>query len=163
MRRDRQPKLLHLLDGPAALLPEQNFLVAGPQYPPQIAWQPNVRRIIHVSPPDHPAFYSSSRFTLNLTRDDMVAAGYSPSVRLFEASACGAAILSDRWPGLQDFLTPGEEILLPADAADVARILKNTSDTDRKKIGQRARERILAEHTASHRAAQFEQIVSDCS
>lgn len=160
---DRQPKLMKLLDGTAALLPDARFLVAGPQYPAGTTWQPNVQRIIHISPPDHPAFYSSCRFTLNLTRDDMVAAGYSPSVRLFEASACGAAILSDSWPGIEEFLTPGEEILLPVDADEVANILLHASDGERRKIGQRARERILSEHTAEHRAEQFEQIVSDCS
>jgi spore maturation protein CgeB len=159
---DRQSKLMSLLNGAAELLPQSRFLVAGPQYPADIAWQPNVERIIHIPPPDHPAFYSSSRFTLNLTRDDMVATGYSPSVRLFEASACGAAILSDSWEGLADFLAPGEEILLPKDASEVAAILKHTTDDDRKRIGQRARDRILAEHTADHRAAQFEQIISDC-
>ena len=160
---DRQPKLINLLDGAAARLPQASFLVAGPQYPKEINWQPNIRRIIHLSPPDHPAFYSSCRFTLNLTRDDMVAAGYSPSVRLFEASACGAAILSDSWPGIEEFLTPDKEILLPADADEVAGILKNMPDAERRMTGLRARDRILSEHTAEHRAAEFEQIVSDCS
>jgi spore maturation protein CgeB len=159
---DRQPKLVSLLDGAAALLPQGRFIVAGPQYPANTQWRTNVMRIVHIPPPDHPAFYSSGKFTLNLTRDDMVVAGYSPSVRLFEASACGTAILSDRWDGLEDFLTPGEEVLLPNDAAEVAAILKYTTDADRKRIGQRARDRILAEHTADHRAAEFEQIVSDC-
>lgn len=157
---DRQPKLLRLLDGAAALEPQRNFLVAGSQYPKETVWQPNVRRMAHVSPGEHPGFYSSSRFTLNLTRADMVAAGWSPSVRLFEASACGAAILSDSWPGLEHFLTPGEEILIPADAADIARILKDLPDSERERMGRRARERILAHHTAEHRAAEFEAIVS---
>ncbi len=157
---DRQPKLMHLLDGAAALLPSAKFLVAGPQYPADISWQPNVRRMIHLSPPEHPAFYSSSRFTLNLTRDDMVRAGYSPSVRLFEASACGAAILSDSWAGLDEFLTPGEEILLPADAYEVGHILRDMSGAERSRIGQRARDRILTEHTSDHRAQQLEAIVA---
>ncbi len=159
---DRQPKLMHLLDAPAALDATRSFLVAGPQYPESTSFQPNVRRLIHVSPRDHPAFYSSSRFTLNLTRADMVAAGWSPSVRLFEASACGAVLLSDRWDGLEEFLTPGEEILLPADAHDVVHILREVSDAERTRIGSRARERILAHHTAEHRAAEFEEIVSRC-
>jgi len=159
---DRQPKLTELLDETAASLPAMRFVVAGPQYPEQIAWHRNVRRLIHVSPPDHPAFYSSSRFTLNLTRDEMVQAGYSPSVRLFEASACGAAILSDAWPGLDQFLTPGTEILLPADAAEVSVILREMSDEESKRMGLQARERILAEHTSEHRAAEFEEIVSRC-
>ncbi len=156
---DRQRKLMRLLNKAAAHLPSSTFLVAGPQYPSSIEWKPNVRRMVHVPPPEHAAFYSSSRFTLNLTRDDMVAAGYSPSVRLFEASACGAVILSDAWAGMDDFLTPGEEILLPANAQDVACILRDLPDAERTRIGQRARERILAEHTADHRARQFETIV----
>ncbi len=160
---DRQPKLLALLNESAKQLPQERFIVAGPQYPDSEPWASNVERIIHLSPPQHPAFYSSSHFTLNLTRDDMVAAGYSPSVRLFEASACGAAILSDPWPGLEDFLTPGTEILLPANAAEVAEVLRQTSDTDRLTMGQRARERILSQHTSAHRAEQFEHVLADCA
>lgn len=160
---DRQPKLSALLDGSAARLPDMRFIVAGPQYPEQISWQTNVRRLIHISPPDHPPFYSSSRFTMNLTRDEMVYAGYSPSVRLFEASACGAAILSDSWPGLDQFLAPGTEILLPENAAEVTAILRGMTEEESARIGSRARERILSEHTAEHRAAEFERIVSACA
>ncbi|HEY8312461.1 MAG TPA: glycosyltransferase, partial [Gemmatimonadaceae bacterium] len=160
---DRQPKLMRFLDEPARSAPDKRFIVAGPQYPDGIQWARNVQRIIHLSPPQHPAFYSSSRYTLNVTRDDMVSAGYSPSVRLFEASACGAAILSDSWLGLDEFLTPGEEILLPEDGNDVVRILNDISNEERARIGQRARQRILDEHTSQHRAAQFEKIVASCS
>jgi spore maturation protein CgeB len=158
---DRQAKLMGLLNGAASTMSNGSFLVAGPQYPADERWAPNVRRLDHVGPAEHPAFYSSSRFTLNLTRADMVAAGYSPSVRLFEASACGACIVSDEWAGLEMFLTPGEEILLPRDTADVAAILTGMSDEERCRIGARARERILAEHTAEHRAVQFERIVQE--
>jgi spore maturation protein CgeB len=157
---DRQPKLIHLLCEPAALLPERRFLVAGAMYPQGSRWPGNVSRLTHVAPPDHPAFYSSARFTLNLTRSDMVAAGSSPSVRLFEASACGAAILSDDWEGLDEFLTPGEQILLPRDEHDVADILLHLSDEQRVRIGNEARDRILSSHTSSHRAVEFEEIVS---
>lgn len=157
---DRQPKLMTLLNSTAERLPDASFLVAGAMYPETVPWQANVRRLAHVAPPDHPAFYSSCRFTLNLTRADMVATGWSPSVRLFEASACGVAILSDRWDGLEQFLTPGQEVLLPSDAAEVAAILTGLSDEERTRMGQRARERILREHTSEHRAQQFEAIVS---
>jgi spore maturation protein CgeB len=159
---DRQSKLTRFINGTAALLPESRFLVAGPQYPAGTTWAPNVDRITHVSPSDHPSFYSSSRFTLNLTRAEMVTAGYSPSVRLFEASACGAAILSDSWNGLDEFLTPGEEILVPRDEYEAASILRDFSDEQRLRLGQRARERILSEHTSRHRAAQFESVVAQC-
>lgn len=159
---DRQEKLMGWLNGAAALLPERRFIVAGPQYPESLAWRRNVTRMVHLSPREHPAFYSSSRFTLNLTRADMIEAGYSPSVRLFEASACGAAILSDAWAGMEEFLTPGEEILLPRDREELAEIVRGMAEQERVQLGQRARERILAEHTSMHRARQFESVVAQC-
>jgi spore maturation protein CgeB len=161
--RDRQPKLMKLLNATAELMPEARFIVAGAQYPKDTPWAKNVERIIHLSPPDHPSFYSSSKFTLNLTRDEMVVAGYSPSVRLFEASACGAAIISDYWKGLESFLTPNHDVLLPKDAYEVAQIIRTMPDADRIRMGLNARERVLSEHTAAHRAIEFEQIVSRCS
>jgi spore maturation protein CgeB len=160
---DRQPKLMRMLNGTAELLPRHEFIVAGPQYPTDTVWRPNVARIIHLAPPQHPAFYSSSRFTLNLTRDDMIAAGYSPSVRLFEASACGSTILSDSWNGLDEFLAPSEEILVPRDEHDVADIVLTMHEEDRMRMGRRARERILSQHSSQHRAAEFEAIVERCS
>lgn len=156
---DRQPKLMELLDQPARSLPERNFLVAGPMYPPETTWASNVRHLTHVYPRDHPALYSSSRFTLNITRADMVAAGYSPSVRLFEASACGAAIISDCWPGIEEFFTPGEEILLASSRDEVIDYMENVSEQQARRIGEAARQRILEKHTATHRALEFEQIV----
>lgn len=157
---DRQPKLMDLLNRTAHRSPDAHFIVAGPQYPTDTLWAPNVVHFQHVSPPEHSAFYSSSRFTLNLTRRDMVDAGYSPSVRLFEASACEAAIVSDTWPGLETFFTPSEEIVLAQTSDDVLDILAHISDEQRARIGRNARERILASHTAAHRAAEFEAIVS---
>ena len=157
---DRQPKLMELLNRTAERMPEGEFVVAGPQYPEETLWSTNVRYLDHVGPPEHSAFYSSSRFTLNLTRRDMVEAGYSPSVRLFEASACEAAIVSDPWPGLDTFFTPGQEILLANSSDDVLALLSGVSDAERRRIGRGARERILASHTALHRAREFEAIVS---
>lgn len=159
---DRQPSLERLLLESAALLPESRFLVAGPQYPDGVRWGNNVDRITHLAPAQHPAFYSSSRFTLNLTRADMIQAGYSPSVRLFEASACGTAIISDSWLGLEEFLTPGQEILLPRDAREVCEMLTSLPAADRVRMGERARERILAEHSSTQRARQFESVVTSC-
>ena len=159
---DRQAKLMRLMNRPARLLPAASFIAAGPQYPRNTPWADNVRHIDHVAPPEHPAFYSSSRFTLNLTREDMVLAGHSPSVRLFEASACGAAILSDSWIGLDEFLSPGREVLLPQDEYEVMKILNDMPESEATRIGRAARDRVLAQHTADHRALEFESIVS-CS
>lgn len=157
---DRQPKLLDLLNKPAAALPAERFLVAGPMYPAATPWSPNVVTHPHLPPADHPALYSSSRFVLNLTRADMVAAGYSPSVRLFEASACAAPILSDTWPGLETFFTPGKEILLAENAAEVLHILTNLTVTEAARIGEAAQARTLAHHTSAKRAEHFEAILN---
>lgn len=156
---DRQPKLEEFLCAPARRLPERNFIVAGPQYPDTLRWPNNVEHISHLSPLWHPAFYSSSRFTLNVTRRDMTMAGYSPSVRLFEAAACGATIMSDNWPGLDCFFTPGKEILVPTSEDDVIRYLTEFSVEDSRRIGENAHARVLAEHTSAHRALQFEREV----
>ncbi len=157
--KDRQVKLMELLNRPARLLPRAKFLVAGPLYPEHVTWTSNVRRLNHVSPPDHAAFYSSSRFTLNVTRKDMIMAGYSPSVRLFEAAACGSAIISDAWPGLEEFFSPGDEILLARSAGCITGILTQMSREEAVIMGRRARERVLTAHSSEYRAIEFERIV----
>jgi spore maturation protein CgeB len=156
---DRQPKLEQLLIKPALRLRDKSFLVAGPMYPPEFQWASNIHRIIHVPPRDHASLYSSSRFTLNLTRNDMVAAGYSPSVRLFEAAACGAAIISDYWQGIDEFLEPGKEVLIAKTTEDIMTMLSGISDTEISRMGKQARERIISAHTAEHRARELEAIV----
>lgn len=156
---DRQAKLEEFFCRSARALTSKSFLLAGPQYPSNTIWPKNVRRIVHLEPEFHPYFYSSSLFTLNLTRNEMVKAGYSPSVRLFEAAGCGTPIISDAWPGLETFFTPCEEILVAASSAEVISLLDNVSEDDAKKIGLGAQERVLAEHSAERRALEFEQVV----
>jgi spore maturation protein CgeB len=160
---DRQPKIDELLSRTAAVLPESRFIVAGSQYPKAIRWAANVKRIVHLNPRWHPLLYSSSRLTLNVTRRDMVLAGYSPSVRLFEAAACGATIVSDNWPGLETFFVPGEEILLANSAADVCRYLAGMDEAEMRRMGEAARERVVAEHTNDRRARELELLVERAS
>jgi spore maturation protein CgeB len=156
---DRQPKLEELLCRPARRLRQRRFIVAGPQYPSDIPWPENVERVLHLSPRHHAAFYCSSVLTLNITRRDMVMAGYSPSVRLFEAAACAATIISDNWPGLETFFAPGTEVLLPAGSDDVVRYISDYDRGELRRIGRAARERVLAGHTSDIRAREFEQAV----
>jgi spore maturation protein CgeB len=158
---DRQPVLEALLLGPARCLRQRRFVVAGPQYPPGLAWPTNVQRIDHLPPAEHPAFYGAQRFTLNVTRAAMVRAGYSPSVRLFEAAACATPIVSDAWPGLETFLTSGEEILIARGPQEVLRYLCALPESERLALGRRARARVLAEHAAAHRAAELEAYLCD--
>jgi len=156
---DRQPKVEELLCAPAKRLPRKRFIVAGPQYPEAIVWPPNLKRIIHLNPRHHADLYCSSKLVLNVTRRNMVAAGYSPSVRLFEAAACAATIISDNWAGLEEFFVPGREILLPQSGDDVCRYLSDTDASELRPIGRAAQERVLTSHTNDVRAQEFEKAV----
>jgi spore maturation protein CgeB len=156
---DRQPTLERLLIEVARRCPERRFAVAGPQYPDDIGWPANVERIDHLPPAEHAAFYSASRFTLNVTRADMIAAGWSPSVRLFEAGACATPIISDRWEGLDDLFEPGSEIILADSTEDVIAALRQ----DAAAMGERARATVLAHHSAERRAEQHERDLCELS
>ncbi len=159
---DRQPALEALMLEPARRWKSGRFMVAGPLYPQSIAWPKNVQRVDHLPPAKHRAFYNSQEFTLNVTRADMVRTGYSPSVRLFEAAACGVPIISDYQDGLETLFRPGAEILVARNGDESLAFLKNTPEEERRVIGRAARKRVLAAHTAAHRAAQLESYVHEC-
>jgi spore maturation protein CgeB len=158
---DRQPALEKLMCQPAGQWPAGRFAVAGPLYPAELSWPPNLDRIEHIGPDQHRWFYSRQRFTLNITRADMVRMGYSPSVRLFEAAACGSPIISDWWPGLNTIFVPGKHVLVAKSGRDVLSYLRDLSDEERRWLAIRASEHVLAHHTAAHRAITLEGYVEE--
>ena len=158
---DRQPTIEKLLCAAARALPHRRFCVAGPQYPAAIDWPVNVERLEHVPPAEHPEFYAASRFTLNVTRADMIAAGWSPSVRLFEAALCACPIISDVWEGLDQLFTPGREILLARTTEDVIAAIEGIPPQHARAIGEAARVRALTEHTAGVRARELESYLDE--
>jgi spore maturation protein CgeB len=158
---DRQNALNIRLLEPARRWSHGRFVVAGPQFPVELSWPPNVDRIEHLAPPAHPSFYCAQRFTLNVTRSAMVDAGHAPSVRLFEAAACGTPIISDEWSGLDEFFEPAAEILVTHSADETLQYLCELSDNARKTIAERARARVLSAHTAAHRAQELEEHVEN--
>jgi len=155
---NRQPMLDSLFLETAKKCRQSWFLIGGALYPPDFPWQHNIAYFPHVPPLDHSAFYSSSRLTLNITRSPMAAMGFCPSGRLFEAAACSTAILSDRWAGLEDFFSPGTEIITAANSDDAVNAL-SLSDSELRQIGTAARERALEDHTADRRAQELEEIL----
>lgn len=158
---DRQPALERLLVEPARRLPQCRFVVAGSQYPGDIRWPGNVERIDHVPPADHPAFYGQLRYALNITRADMLATGWSPSVRLFEAAACTTPVITDRWAGVDAFFPPGEAILVADGPEDVVSALESQPGASDRAIADEARRIVLANHTGDHRAAELERALTD--
>ncbi|HEX6533334.1 MAG TPA: glycosyltransferase [Gemmatimonadaceae bacterium] len=159
---DRQRALEALFVAPARRLPHRRFLIGGAQYPQSFPWTANIHFKRHLPPDEHPAFYGSSRLTLNVTRRAMADMGYCPSGRLFEAAACGAPVLSDAWEGLDAFFTPGEEILVATNTEDAIAAIESPDETLRR-VARAARERTLAEHTADHRALQLEALLDAAS
>ncbi|HEY2739548.1 MAG TPA: glycosyltransferase, partial [Thermoanaerobaculia bacterium] len=134
-------------------------MIGGAQYPGDFPWGDNVYFVRHLPPADHPAFYASSPLTLNVTRAAMAGMGHCPSGRLFEAAACGTAVLSDSWEGLDRFFEPGREIFTAAGTEEVAAILSLPPEEIRK-VARAARERTLAEHTAAQRAAELVELLA---
>jgi spore maturation protein CgeB len=155
---DRQSTLQTLFLEPAQRLPERKFMLGGAQYPDDFPWNKNVWFVDHVPPPEHPAFYSSSRTTLNVTRSAMARFGYCPSGRLFEAAACETPVVSDCWDGLDEFFEPGREILVASSADDVVNAIQ-LGHEELRQIGRAARERVFSAHTAEHRSREFVQLV----
>ncbi|HLD99004.1 MAG TPA: glycosyltransferase [Bdellovibrionota bacterium] len=155
---DRQAALQQLFLSPAQRMTDARFMIAGALYPKDFPWRKNIFHLPHVHPGEHPAFYSSSRITLNVTRSSMSRSGYAPSGRLFEAAACGVPVLSDHWTGLEEFFEPGREILIAADSDDALQAL-GLPERELARIGDAARKRVLSEHTADHRALVFEKAV----
>jgi len=155
---DRQQQLDELFLKPANQCPQKKFCIGGALYPPDFPWTGNTYFVRHVAPPEHPAFYSSSKLTLNVTRAAMAEMGYCPSGRLFEAAACGTPIVSDWWEGLNHFFEPGKEILIAKSSVDTEEAL-NLDTGELQAIARASQERTLAEHTASHRAAELVSLI----
>ncbi len=151
---DRQSKLQDLFIEPARRCPEKRFVLGGALYPMEFPWTNNIWFVRHVPPPEHPAFYCSSDLTLSVTRGAMAEMGYCPSGRLFEAAACGTPIVSDYWAGLEEFFEPGREILVVSSADDVQDALALPAE-ELYRIGDAARQRVLAEHTADQRGTEL--------
>jgi spore maturation protein CgeB len=152
---DRQAALETLFVEPARQRPERRFLIGGAQYPQDFPWTSNIYFVRHLPPPEHPAFFSSGRLTLNVTREAMAAMGWCPSGRLFEAAACGAPILSDTWEGLDAFFEPGREILV-AETTEQALAAIDLTDAELARIAKAAQERVLSEHTSARRVLDLE-------
>lgn len=156
---DREARVDEFFFKPAAGLPEQCFLLGGSGWNDK-PMSGNVRYIGHVSTRDHNAFNVTPKAVLNISRSSMAENGFSPATRVFEAAGAGACLITDAWVGLDLFLKEGEEVLVARDGQDVAEILARLEPAKAKAIGQRARARIMRDHTYAHRAAEVDRIIT---
>lgn len=155
---DREERIDEFFFRAAALLPDRRFLLGGNGWDDK-PMPPNVRWVGHVGTEDHNRFNCSAVAVLNVTRESMAANGWSPATRVFEAAGAGACLVTDDWLGIEEFLEPGTEVLVAGDGHDVADHLRELRSGAARAIGERARRRVLAEHTYDHRAAQVDALL----
>jgi len=155
---DREARVGRFFFDAARLAPEFDYLLGGSGWD-DVPLPENVRSLGHVSTRDHNAFNSSARMVLNINRDSMVRFGWSPPTRVFEAAGAGACLLTDAWDGIEMFLEPGREVLVADSAEEVNEHLRRVGPVQSRQIGERARERLLREHTYAHRALQLEELL----
>jgi spore maturation protein CgeB len=156
---DREARVEEFFFRAVSALPQRSFILAGAGWEDRVSDLPSLRYLGHVPPGEHNAFNCSPLAVLNVTRDSMVANGFSPATRLFEAAGAGACVISDAWDGLSHFVEPGLEVLACADGADVVAALEGLTAERARRIGASARRRILAEHTYPHRAVEVETVL----
>ncbi len=157
---DREERIEEFFLRAASLSAERTFLLGGNGWEDK-PMPPNVRRIGHVGTADHNAFNSTPLVVLNVTRDSMVANGWSPATRVFEVAGAGACQITDAWAGIGDFLTPDREVLVAADGAEVSAHLDSLDPERAAALGSAALERVLAGHTYTHRAVQVDALLRE--
>jgi len=102
-----------------------------------------------------------SKLSLNITRSGFAEVYGSSNVRPFELAALGRCFVMNPTLGIEEWFEPGREVVVPKDEDEILEIYKwllSTPD-ERKKIGRRARQRLLREHTYRNRAKQLIGII----
>ncbi len=155
---DREARVEQFFLEAAATLPDESFLLGGSGWGDK-PMPDNVRYLGHVYTSDHNAFNCTPKAVLNISRESMARYGFSPATRVFEAAGAGACLITDAWEGIELFLEPGREVLVAHDGAEVAEHLQRLTVDEARKIGERARARLLFEHTYAHRAAKLEAVL----
>ncbi len=158
---DREARIERFLLAPAARRPARRFLLGGNGWADKPMAR-NIHYVGHVYTRDHNAFNATPLAVLNVSRDSMAKVGFSPATRVFEAAGAAACLISDAWEGIEQFLEPGEEVLVAADGEQVLAHLDDLTPERARRIGEAARRRVLAHHTYAARVRLFEDVLEGC-
>jgi spore maturation protein CgeB len=156
---DREARVEEFFLSAAARAPKRRFVLGGAGWEDK-SMPANVAYLGHIYTHEHNAFNSTPMAVLNISRESMARYGFSPATRVFEAAGAGACIITDMWQGIELFLDPGTEILVAHNGAEVAERLRRLTSEQARAVGERARARVLAEHTYGHRARQLERVLT---
>jgi spore maturation protein CgeB len=155
---DRERRVEQFFLDVAGRQPGRTFLLGGSGWEDKPRAS-NVRYAGHVFTRDHNAFNCTPLAVLNINRESMARYGFSPPTRVFEAAGAGACLITDAWDGISLFLEPDAEVLVASSGEDVAAHLQALDPAAARRRGERARRRVLAEHTYAHRAAQVSALL----
>ncbi|HTG44305.1 MAG TPA: glycosyltransferase [Verrucomicrobiae bacterium] len=155
---DREARVEQFFLKVAGQMPEQKFILGGN------GWQDkplssNIQYLGHVYTREHNALNCTPKAVLNISRESMARYGFSPATRVFEAAGAAACIITDAWEGIDHFFEPGREILVAHSGEEVEDQLRSLTPERARAIGQAAYQRVLLEHTYTHRAAQLEEVL----
>lgn len=105
--------------------------------------------------------YFGSHIVFN--RHGAVAQGYANNLRLFEATGCGAMLLTDYAPNLTDFFSDGEcaTYISAQDAADQINYYLQNPD-EMKQIASAGQRRTISTHTYAHRMDRVSRVLQSC-
>jgi spore maturation protein CgeB len=155
---DREARVEAFFLTAAERLPAHRFLLGGNGWHDK-RMPANVTYAGHVYTRDHNAFNCTPKAVLNISRESMARYGFSPATRVFEAAGAAACLITDAWEGLELFLEPEREVLVAQDGDEVARLVGDLDPARARRLGNAARQRVLAQHTYDHRAIQLESVL----
>ena len=158
---ERTRELQDFLVGPASTLRDYSFAVHGVRYPKNARAElekAGIQYRGYLSNLDAPDVYNRSALSLHIPRR-FYSNGLSgiPTIRVFEALACGAPLVCSPWSDCERLFRPGEDYVCVQDGkamtAEIQRLLHD--DSARQQLSANGLETILARHTCEHRAQQL--------
>lgn len=158
---ERTHELMEFMVRPAAALAGRKVIVYGVRYPEKALEQLQAAGIEYrgyLPNLKAPQAYNESALSLHVPRRQY-ANGLSgiPTIRVFEALACGAPLLCAPWSDAENLFRPGQDYVCVPDGnamrAEIEHLLRD--DAARAQLGESGRETILRRHTCMHRAQQL--------
>jgi len=158
-REYRASWIQDMITAPSQQLPDAKFAVRGTR----LGDLGHTQTLPYLSFSKLREYANRSKINLCITRGAHASVHASSSMRPFELASMGLCIVANPYDGLDEWFTPDEELIIvnsAEEAIDRYQYLL-THDEERHKMGERARERVLKQHTFQHRARELVQIVNE--
>jgi spore maturation protein CgeB len=151
-----------MITGPSVLLADKSFCVGGQGFDISLG---KARITGYMSYSEFRRFCCQSKLCLNITRWSHSSVYASSTARPFELAAFGTCMVSQPYEGIGEWFEEGKEIVVIKNKEEVASVYQTLldSENEREKIGERARARILKDHTYQKRADELTSVLKECN